>query len=1092
MEPSIAPKRSSAARPNLGRMLLLASLAALALVVLQVMLGLPGGIGAEDFLGFGNAGDDRDAMQLVGRAWQHLSLIDWRPIGVPLNVAALLYFVLDTIFFIPLYGVLLFEAAHRVASAGARRGQRWLSRAAIGVGGGTLLLMAVDLVENTSGIAKLGILGMPGWLMWPCAMLAPVFAHLCWARATEGKAVIEGLRQLDGPWSQAPRWGRGVAVVALLVAFGLLVAGSFEGAQGAVRTVGAASHAAKLALVLVLAAVLVLLGLLWVFSGDGRRSERAVLRRGLADIVWRVRYVLAALAVLIGLTLVMDQCRDVAIGVADGLFVLPQAWWAWPALSLSVVAVWAMCFSCWLWARLVCRMPGPGAGSHGSDPEVDAALGIAARGVARVLGLVPAFSAALMSGYAARDAIWAATRLADAQVAAPVVLLVFGLASVVGGLLFLRGREHHAGQASIDYHDDVRLRSDWVSAVASEKFAFAWRGGPGPLALPLIALALAVALRCAVALVQPGVPFAFPVVVFTLVGWLGLFGWLSMKEQREARPWFLLLVAAIGILGAVGLTDNHLVRVVTPQASAVLASAPAQVLGTLLLVACIVLAARQLLRDGTAAPGGTHRPPRWSLALGGLFVAGMVVLVAVDRVTAHDAPPTLPPTRPTIDAALAGWVDAMWADEALRTTGQRVYFVASEGGGIRAAYWTARTLAALHARMPAFDRRTFMLSGVSGGAVGEAAYSACLEYRDRREGGVSGVDDCVGRFGQVDLLTPLLGAWLFEDALARLLPTTLQVGAHTLCRQPGCGFLSRGLWFEQGLERADPVLSQGLAARAAARGPGEPRLFLNSTWVESGDRAIASSVHADWQRGFAPARDQLAFVAAGGGAPVDLPLSAAAHNAARFPFVNALGLLRSHEHESGHLADGGYFDNSGTHTVADALAALRRYVDQQASGPCATPSCEARRDWLKNLRPTVIVIQNGVRDTNCEALAEPAERHRCRESAWDLKRPPDAPPAYSPEQAVSAARLGLYVDLIGPLVTVVNAAGTGANGRRAEALVRRECARFNPAHADCVVRLAQLTDGVLYPLGWYLSPTARLALDQKAVRAVDEALGQLR
>jgi hypothetical protein len=202
-------------------------------------------------------------------------------------------------------------------------------------------------------------------------------------------------------------------------------------------------------------------------------------------------------------------------------------------------------------------------------------------------------------------------------------------------------------------------------------------------------------------------------------------------------------------------------------------------------------------------------------------------------------------------------------------------------------------------------------------------------------------------------------------------------------------------------------------------------------------------------------------------------------------------LLRSHGKESGHLADGGYFDNSGTHTVADVLAALRRYVDKQATEPCAAPSCEARRDWLKNLRPTVIVIQNGVRDTNCEVLATAGERHACRESAWDLKRPAAAAPPYSPEQAVSASRLGLYVDLIGPLVTIVNAAGTGANGRRAEALVRRECARFDPAHVDCVVRLAQLTDGVLYPLGWYLSPTARQALDRKAENAVADALRQL-
>lgn len=1092
MKQSIALISSGPSRPNLGRMLLLVSLAALALIVLGVMLGLPGGIGVEKFLSFGNAAEDQDLMKLVGRAWKHLALIDWKPIGAPLTFAALLYFVLDTILFIPLYGVLLFETTHRLASEGAHRGLRWLSRTALGVGGVALLLMAVDLVENTSGIAKLAILGMPGWLMWTSAVAAPVFAFQFWARATEGNAVIERLRQLGGPWSHAPRLGRRVAAASLLAVGALLVAESFEGAQGAVRSLGAASHGAKLALMLVLAAAFALLGLRWVFNGDGQRSHHPVLRRGLADILWRVRYVLAALAVLIGLTLLMEQCRDVAIGVADGLFVPHQAKWAWPALVLSVVAVWAMSFSCWLWARLVCRMPGPGAGSGSSDPDADVALGIAARGVARVLGLVPAFAAALMSAYAARDAIWAATRLDDANVAAPVVLLVFGLASVVGGLLFLRGREHHAGQTLIDYHDDPSLRYDWVAAVASEKYTFAWSGGPGPMALPLIALGLAVGLRCVVALVQPGVPFAFPVVVFTLVGWLGLFGWLSMKEQREARPWFLLLFATIGIFGALGLTDNHLVRVVTPQAVASLASALAQVLGTLLLVACIVLAARQLLRDGRAVSDGTRRSPRWSLVLGSLFVSGVAVLVAVDRLTAHDAPQTPPPARPSIDNALAGWVDAMWADEVLRNAGPRVYFVASEGGGIRAAYWTARTLAALHAQVPEFDRRTFMLSGVSGGAVGAAAYSACLEYRDQREGGINGVDGCVGRFGNVDLLTPLLGAWLFEDALARLLPTTVRLGGHALCRQPGCGFLSRGLWFEQALERADPVLSQGIATRAAARGPNEPRLFLNSTWVESGDRAIASSVHADWERGFAPARDQIAFVTAGASAPVDLPLSAAAHNAARFPFVNALGLLRSQDKEPGHLADGGYFDNSGTHTVADGLAALRRYIDTQASEPCAETSCKTRRDWLKTLRPTVIVIQNGVRDTNCEVLATASERNNCRESAWDLMYPPVTAAAYSPEQAVSASELGLYVDLIGPLVTIVNAGGTGANGRRAEALVRRECARFDPAHVDCVVRLAQLTDGVLYPLGWYLSPTARQALDQKAVRAVDDALQRLR
>jgi hypothetical protein len=413
-----------------------------------------------------------------------------------------------------------------------------------------------------------------------------------------------------------------------------------------------------------------------------------------------------------------------------------------------------------------------------------------------------------------------------------------------------------------------------------------------------------------------------------------------------------------------------------------------------------------------------------------------------------------------------------------------VFFVASEGGGIRAAYWTARTLMALRDQLPGFDQRSFMLSGVSGGAVGEAVYLACSMQPT-----LAGAD-CVDRFGRTDLLTPLLGAWLFEDALARLLPTTLPSamldGGRGPCVQAGCGFLSRGLWFEQALEQAVPALALGLARSAQvaeAAGSHLPRLFLNSTWVESGERTIAASVQAGWQPGaqsvFAGARDPLSF-AAGQGAALDLPLSTAAHNAARFPFVNAIGLLISADGRAGHLADGGYFDNSGTQTVADALAALRVFVARQQCDDAAGPVCQQRLVWLRSLRPTVIVIQNGVA-VDCVG----STRLVCLRQLWGLQA--DAGALYQPGAPVDAGQLRLYADAIGPLLTLLNAGGTGANGRRAEALLVRDCERFDPAQPDCVVRLAQRTDGVLYPLGWYLSPTARAALDAKAGREVAAA-----
>jgi hypothetical protein len=98
---------------------------------------------------------------------------------------------------------------------------------------------------------------------------------------------------------------------------------------------------------------------------------------------------------------------------------------------------------------------------------------------------------------------------------------------------------------------------------------------------------------------------------------------------------------------------------------------------------------------------------------------------------------------------------------------------------------------------------------------------------------------------------------------------------------------------------------------------------------------------------------------------------------------------------------------------------------------------------------------------------------------------------YQPAEPREAGRVPLFVDVLGPLVTVINVAGTGANGRRAEALLQRECRNFGDP--DCVMQLAQRSDGLLYPLGWYLSRTARCALDFQALaqtRALVVALGE--
>jgi len=66
--------------------------------------------------------------------------------------------------------------------------------------------------------------------------------------------------------------------------------------------------------------------------------------------------------------------------------------------------------------------------------------------------------------------------------------------------------------------------------------------------------------------------------------------------------------------------------------------------------------------------------------------------------------------RPLPADALAAWRGAHGG-----APDAGVFIVAAEGGGIRAAYWTAAVLEELKAQLPGFERRLFAISGVSGG-----------------------------------------------------------------------------------------------------------------------------------------------------------------------------------------------------------------------------------------------------------------------------------------------------------------------------------------------------------------------------------------
>src|SRR5690606_40467548 len=84
-----------------------------------------------------------------------------------------------------------------------------------------------------------------------------------------------------------------------------------------------------------------------------------------------------------------------------------------------------------------------------------------------------------------------------------------------------------------------------------------------------------------------------------------------------------------------------------------------------------------------------------------------------------------------------------------------VFCSATQGGGIRALNWTTRVLHNLDSMYDAFIDQTFVISGVSGGGVGAAAY---LAFRNDMANGrikAENPDSLFKEFTRQDFLSPL-------------------------------------------------------------------------------------------------------------------------------------------------------------------------------------------------------------------------------------------------------------------------------------------------------------------------------------------------
>ncbi len=290
------------------------------------------------------------------------------------------------------------------------------------------------------------------------------------------------------------------------------------------------------------------------------------------------------------------------------------------------------------------------------------------------------------------------------------------------------------------------------------------------------------------------------------------------------------------------------------------------------------------------------------------------------------APPqSPPPPQPELEGYFDEWAAELGPKPG---AGVPVFIVAAEGGGIRAAYWTAIVLGELEDRGRAagldFARHVFAISGVSGGSLGAATFAALIA--NQRAGAApkplagcpadEGVEPLTVR-GQAerilrhDFLAPTVAVMLFPDLFQ-----------HTVPR----GFLNdRAVALEQSFEAAWDACEQGgwfghpfRLLWSATPAFAIPPLFLNSTVVETGQRLIAAPVRVA-EPSFSQALDSEQAIGA------EVALSTAVHDSARFTYLSPDGLVRRQDApgEWLRLVDGGYFENSGAVTAGEIVRNVR-------------------------------------------------------------------------------------------------------------------------------------------------------------------------
>jgi hypothetical protein len=560
--------------------------------------------------------------------------------------------------------------------------------------------------------------------------------------------------------------------------------------------------------------------------------------------------------------------------------------------------------------------------------------------------------------------------------------------------------------------------------------------------------------------------------VLGVVACLIAYKWTNLAAKEPSRVWLLVVGVSSVILFVVFAWSPQFTGTVLAPWAAVFAFAMAMVLG----LTALVLLGDSIYPGSALAACGLKRLP--VIAIVALSFLGTAM---VDDQSVYHSTRLLPSAqaRPQHRMSFSQALDA-WAARQPDKPEIPLVFVASSGGGIRAAYWTTLVLACLvrgdqpfeapprladdkqcrNAQMPMDSM--FVASGISGGSVGLAVTQAIANRNDwwkplRR-----------------DFLGPTIAAFAFRDVSNAL----LRINVHD---QDRAAALERA--WETAVKDNGGDLEKGFMAAALPNGkvPTFPMLMLNGTSVTDGCRLTVSPLHlagptvqskVGSDAAETATRDCLALdpllpktadvvlqTLAGtkdgfdntcrkdeGADPHDLRLSTAALLSARFPYVSPTGTLNSCQNSNDRTydLDGGLIDSSGASPLALTWPEVVNWLEKQSGGKC--------------FAPRLILIENGyLSQTKSEPAARPHELSAPLTATAAVRN------AQSPE-ARQAAALDFQKSF----------APGGCGTKRADTPDPKAWAMPNVVDFYPVAR-----PGVEAPLGWTLSKYSQESLEQQ-------------